>query len=85
MNEFRPEEGTTLAAPVRRGPRGPVVIGYDDSPEAASALRWAADWSSMRGAPLVVVYAASPPPPLPWTPAAGAPTPDVLCCIGTAP
>jgi nucleotide-binding universal stress UspA family protein len=78
MDESHPEEGTTLAHVVRRGPRGPVVVGYDDSPEGASALRWAADWSSMRGAPLVVVYAVSPPPPLPWTPAAGAPTPDVL-------
>lgn len=78
MDTLRPEEGTTLARAVRRGPRGPVVVGYDDSPEAAAALRWGADWSSMRGAPLVVVYAASPPPLLPGRPADGAPTPDVL-------
>ena len=32
----------------------------------------------MRGAPLVVVYAVSPPPPLPWTPVVGVPAPDVL-------
>lgn len=79
MDESRPEEGTTLADTARRrGPRGPVVVGFDDSPEAASALQWAADWSDLWEAPLVVVCAASPPPPLPWTPVAGTPAPDVL-------
>ncbi|KGN40684.1 universal stress protein UspA [Knoellia aerolata DSM 18566] len=57
---------------------GPVVVGYDESAEAGSALRWAADWASARGAALVVVYAVSPPPALTWSSVSLTPTPDVL-------
>lgn len=47
--------------------RNPVVVGYDESPEAAKALRWAAGQAVARGVQLSVLYAAEPPMPLPWT------------------
>jgi nucleotide-binding universal stress UspA family protein len=40
--------------------RGPVVVGVDDSPEARSALRWAAVHARHRGLPLEVVHAFQP-------------------------
>ena len=67
MTIQRPDAGTTLRHPVRRPMHGPVVVGYDESPEAEAALRWAAGWASTRGASLVVVYAVSPPLSLTWS------------------
>jgi nucleotide-binding universal stress UspA family protein len=55
-----------------------VVVGYDESPEATSALRWAAAQAEARGFQLMVVYAANPPVPLPWTTGTVLPTPAVL-------
>lgn len=78
MTISRPEEGTTLDRAVRRPMHGPVVVGYDESPEAQAALLWAAEWAAVRGARLVVVYAVIPPPALPWASASVAPAPDVL-------
>jgi nucleotide-binding universal stress UspA family protein len=54
---------TRAAAPVavishrRWSDRGPIVVGVDDSPEARSALRWAAVHAQHRGLPLKVVHA----------------------------
>lgn len=77
MTIQRPDEGTTLRHPVRRPMHGPVVVGYDESPEAETALRWAADWASTRGAALVVVYAVSPPLSLTWS-SSSTPAPELL-------
>ena len=78
MTISRPEEGTTCDTVVRRPMRGPVVVGYDVSAEAESALLWAADWASVRDAPLVVTYAVSPPHALTWSSSSVRPEPDVL-------
>ena len=40
--------------------RGTVVVGVDDSEEARSALRWAAEQARLRSAPLKVVHAFQP-------------------------
>jgi nucleotide-binding universal stress UspA family protein len=40
--------------------RGTVVVGVDDSKEARSALRWAAEQARLRSAPLKVVHAFQP-------------------------
>lgn len=77
MTIQRPDEGTTLRRPLRRPMHGPVVVGYDESPEGEAALRWAADWASTRDTPLVVVYAVSPPPALTFS-SSGAPAPELL-------
>ncbi|MGB3485887.1 MAG: universal stress protein [Mycobacterium sp.] len=37
-----------------------IIVGVDDSPCSAVALRWAAEEAVLRGAPLVLVYAAIP-------------------------
>jgi nucleotide-binding universal stress UspA family protein len=37
-------------------PRNEVVVGIDDSPESAAALRWAAEQSKVSGAPLRLVH-----------------------------
>lgn len=39
----------------------PVVVGVDDSPQARAALRWALDYASKIGAPLVAVTAVEMP------------------------
>lgn len=78
MTIQRPDEGTTLRHPVRRPMHGPVVVGYDESPEADAALSWAADWASTREAPLVVVYAVSPPVALTWSSSSRTPAPELL-------
>ncbi|KGI67067.1 universal stress protein [Mycolicibacterium rufum] len=42
--------------------RGPeVVVGVDDSPSSQAALEWAADEAERHGAPLAILYAATPP------------------------
>ncbi|KMO71425.1 universal stress protein [Mycolicibacterium chlorophenolicum] len=38
-----------------------VVVGVDDSPSSQAALEWAADEAVRHGAPLAVLYAATPP------------------------
>jgi nucleotide-binding universal stress UspA family protein len=40
--------------------RGAIVVGLDDSPEARSALRWAATDAQRQGLPLKVVHAFQP-------------------------
>ena len=37
----------------------PVLVGYDNSPAAKAALRWAADEAELTGAPLILLYVAS--------------------------
>lgn len=49
-----------------QGSVGGVIAGVDGSPEAGEALRYAAEWASLRRQPLVVVHAYRPPPPVPW-------------------
>jgi nucleotide-binding universal stress UspA family protein len=57
---------TRATAPVavighsRSSDRGPIVVGVDDSPEARSALRWAAIHAQHQGLPLKVVHAFQP-------------------------
>lgn len=60
MAELHPTP--VLAAPgqVRSGPAGAVVIGYDETPEAAAALGWAADWADRQGCRLMVACAVDP-------------------------
>lgn len=58
--------------------RNPVVVGYDESPEAAQALRWAAGQAAARGVELRVLYAAEPPVPLPWTSGAHLPSASAM-------
>lgn len=55
-----------------------VVVGYDESPEATSAMSWAASQAAARRLQLKVVYAANPPALLPWTSAASLPSTSVL-------
>lgn len=44
-----------------------VVVGVDGSPGSYAALRWAADLSRLRGAPLEAVYVLEPAVPLDFT------------------
>ena len=37
-------------------PRNEIVVGIDDSPESAAALRWAAEQSKVSGTPLRLVH-----------------------------
>ena len=41
------------------GPVGPIIVGYDDSPAARAALRWAADHATALGGELLVVFVSS--------------------------
>jgi nucleotide-binding universal stress UspA family protein len=38
----------------------PIVVGYDDTPPARAALRWAAHEAATNGATVIVAYAFSP-------------------------
>ena len=60
------------------GRGGPVVVGHDESPAAEAALEWAADQAESLRLQLLVVYAANPPTPLPWTPGAALPADSVM-------
>jgi nucleotide-binding universal stress UspA family protein len=39
---------------------GPIVVGYDDTPPARAALRWAAEEAARTGATVIVAHALSP-------------------------
>lgn len=39
----------------------PIIVGVDDSEEARDALRWALDYATKTGAPVVAVTALEPP------------------------
>jgi nucleotide-binding universal stress UspA family protein len=71
-------EADTISRSQASGGRGVVVVGYDESPQATTALRWAAAQADARGLQLRVVYAANPPVPLPWTSGAMLPSNSVL-------
>jgi nucleotide-binding universal stress UspA family protein len=77
MDDSHTEAGTLPRGLDARGGRA-VVVGYDESPEATTALNWAAAQADDRGLQLRVVYAANPPVPLPWTSPASLPTTSVL-------
>ena len=69
MDDSHTEAGTIprdLGAGGGRPVAAVAVVGYDESPEATSALRWAASQADARGLQLRVVYAANPPALLPW-------------------
>jgi nucleotide-binding universal stress UspA family protein len=78
MNKPDGDAGSLLTA--SRVPRrnSAVVVGYDESPAAEAAVQWAADRAESLGMQLLVVYAANPPTPLPWTTGAGLPATSVL-------
>jgi nucleotide-binding universal stress UspA family protein len=77
MDDPHTEAGTLPRGPDTRGGRA-VVVGYDESPEATTALSWAASQAAIRGLQLRVVYAANPPVPLPWTSGTLLPSTSVL-------
>jgi nucleotide-binding universal stress UspA family protein len=49
----QPSKGSETSA----APRNEVVVGIDDSPASAAALRWAAEQSKASGTPLRLVHA----------------------------
>jgi nucleotide-binding universal stress UspA family protein len=67
MTDRQAEAGTRARQPDGAQGHLGVVVGFDESPEAESALEWAADQAALSGLPVVVVYAANPPAVLPWT------------------
>ena len=71
------EAGTTHHGLEASGGRA-IVVGYDESPEAITALAWAAAQADARRLQLKVVYAANPPAPLPWTSGTLLPSTSVL-------
>lgn len=57
-----------LVSPATSRPERPeILVGYDESPGSRAALRWAASQAEAFETSLLVLYAADPPIPLPWT------------------
>lgn len=71
-------EAETASRGMDTSRRGVVIVGYDESPEATVALRWAASQAEALGLQLKIVYAANPPAPLPWTAGTLLPSTSVL-------
>lgn len=60
MAELHPDTALAPRAHVGTRPEGTVVVGYDETPEAAAALEWAADWADVQGCRLMVACAVDP-------------------------
>lgn len=52
----------TFDDPLPQPPSGPIVVGIDDSPSSAGALRWAAEEAARSEVPLRIVHVWSIPP-----------------------